>query len=499
MRSVRIRSRRLYPALALCLVVAAVSLAPALVRLAGGATPAAATGEIRPRDIPPGYHFPTPRREIDGWVAVQNVAAMRHHAWDIWAGMTASSGVVFRRQELPIWETWYSNDEVFTTPPKAAALAAGTTKRTAITHPLARPHQDEHVRRMAEAFKASGNSSAAQALEAAVAAGAAQQVVAFNKFDGPSGRFLMSAHKTPPQTGQRYLYTQQKDLNNLNASWSAATPIADRKIDEFPATAIDLKPVLWLIKKTGLTPVPLWQGTGPDAVKPGKGSATNPIPNDWLNCVLIDPQGHGKLRPATPAEVGRANADSALACDPKKYLYAPLSAMYSFEMSAAEVQAFNAANQGAPGLTAGPGDFAALVAMHVTSKEIVNWTWQTFWWDGGKNPPSDFPGSSTGITAQVKGPWRNYSMCVAYSMVVPANDPKGKPVVCFNPFLETSQVDGLQSNCMSCHGTARWPASNNPFYPQTYVPNGYIDFSSVQWFGGQTHNDFVWAINVNAQ
>jgi hypothetical protein len=411
--------------------------------------------------------------------------------------MSAPSGVVLRHQMLPIWETWYSNDEVFTTSTKATAMAAGTAPRITLTHPLARPHQRDHLLRMAAALKATAgaNSPAAKAVAAAIAAAAADQVVAFNKFDAASGNFLMTAHQTPPQTGKRYLYTQQNDLNNLNAAWAAATPIADRKIDEFPATAIDLKPVLWLVKQTGLSAVPLWQGTGAGAIKPG--TAVNPAPNDWLNCVLVDPLGKGPLRPATPAEVAKANPNSALSCDPKKYLYAPLSALYSFPMTAAEAVAYNNA-QGTPGVTAAAGDFAALVAMHVTSKEIVNWTWQTFWWDGGKNPPNNFPGSSAGMIAKVKGPWRNYSMCAAYSMVVPAKDPKGKPVVCFNPFLETSQVDGLQSNCMSCHGVARWPATNATAYPQTYVPNGYIDFGSATWFGGQTHNDFVWAIQGNA-
>ena len=27
-----------------------------------------------------------------------------------------------------------------------------------------------------------------------------------------------------------------------------------------------------------------------------------------------------------------------------------------------------------------PGDFAILVAMHVATREVPNWTWQTFWW-----------------------------------------------------------------------------------------------------------------------
>jgi hypothetical protein len=174
--------------------------------------------------------------------------------------------------------------------------------------------------------------------------------------------------------------------------------------------------------------------------------------------------------------------------------------MYGFKLTAQEATDFNSAQGGPPLPQAVAGDWAVLAAMHVTTKEIVNWTWQTFWWMGGKNPPNNFPGSNAGMTANVKGPWRNYATCVAYSMVVPFNDPKGKPVVCFNPFLETSPniPDGINSNCMSCHGTARWPGNNNGGYPATYLPNGYISFSDPKWFATQTRTDFAWAIPGNA-
>jgi hypothetical protein len=139
--------------------------------------------------------------------------------------------------------------------------------------------------------------------------------------------------------------------------------------------------------------------------------------------------------------------------------------------------------------------------MHVTTKEITNWTWTTFWWQNGKNPPNDFPGSVADMpdASKVKEPWRSYAMCISDSMVVPATDPKGKPVVCFNPYLETNQADGLNSNCMSCHAMARLPlaATANP-YPQTYLPNGFVDLADPSIFGGATKTDFVWAIPQSA-
>ena len=40
------------------------------------------------------------------------------------------------------------------------------------------------------------------------------------------------------------------------------------------------------------------------------------------------------------------------------------------------------------------------------------------------------------MTANVKGPWRNYASCSAYNQT--QGKTSTKMVVCFNPFLETS-------------------------------------------------------------
>ncbi|MCK9913689.1 hypothetical protein MXD81_31355 [Microbacteriaceae bacterium K1510] len=81
-------------------------------------------------------------------------------------------------------------------------------------------------------------------------------------------------------------------------------------------------------------------------------------------------------------------------------------------------------------------------------------------------------------------------------MVIPASDPNGKRVVCYNPFLETPLPEGIASNCMSCH--ARATRQNAP-YPATYTPNGWIDLSNPSVFSGRVKTDFVWAIPNSAQ
>ena len=140
----------------------------------------------------------------------------------------------------------------------------------------------------------------------------------------------------------------------------------NRAINEFPIRAIETKPVFRLVKAAGLTPQPLWQGPA-DAT-----NANNPTPATWKTCVLVDPAGGGDVRPATAAEIAAKLDVGRMACS--TYLYGPLSLFYSFKMSADEAAAFVRA-QGGPAVA---GDYAVLVAMHVNTKEIPFWAWQTF-------------------------------------------------------------------------------------------------------------------------
>jgi hypothetical protein len=112
-----------------------------------------------------------------------------------------------------------------------------------------------------------------------------------------------------------------------------------------------------------------------------------------------------------------------------------------------------------------------LVAMHVTGKEIPNWTWQSFWW--GDNPNDSLFGADRPAT--IPPPWNHYNMTVAYSMLTPSQGSN----IAYNPYLETSLSGtlpatgpwtGVTSNCMSCHrraavgyvGASRFFASYGP-------------------------------------
>jgi hypothetical protein len=432
----------------------------------------ASAQNITPEPIAlPASEFPKPSADLEALIARNDTVALRQHAWTLWSGLTADSSQSFNGRVLPIWETWLSETEAFASPGPLAIAAAAARPR--ILLPLAPPRQFQHA-------------APRSARPGAAAATPSQRLLAFVKMSPDSVSFLATPHETPAQSGQSYSYISESDFAQLNTAFDQShTAVKDRKIIDFPAPATDLKMVFMTVKPTGLTAVPLWNGAA-DSVDPSQ-----PTPDTWKTCVAVDP---------TNSQTGTASIN----CNGSRIQaeIVPLKAFYSVRIDAAEAATINSLSKLAGAAAVQAGDFHVLVTMHVTTKEITNWTWATFWWQNGKNPPNSFPGSIADMpdASKVKGPWRNYAMCISNSMVVPETDPKGKPVVCFNPYLETNQEDGLNSNCMSCHAMARMPiAATTPnVYPSTYLPNGFVDLADPSIFGGETKTDFVWAIQQSA-
>ncbi|PIC01420.1 hypothetical protein [Caulobacter sp. X] len=435
------------------------------------AKPLLAAATVTPVPLPTGPDYPAPPAVINGWIAAGDTTAIRGHAWSLWQAMATPSGQFFNGQQLPIWETWATSDDVFPgTPaalkaalrPRAATLAARLAQPRALRH-FRVPHQFHH-----------GLST-----KAALPFGNAA-VTAFNKFSPAAATFIDAPQPGPG--GGTYSYASAAGLAKLNASWPAGTTPEARGINEFPVEGVELKPVFSTVKATGLTIQPLWQGPAAST------NPNNPTPDTWTTCVLVAPTGVGAVRPATRAEI--ASAGPAGAC--KTFLYAPLSTFYAVRLSAAEAKEFATST----GRAVAEGDFAVLQAMHVSTKEIPFWTWQTFWWQPGADTPNGFPGSKQNQPASLGAPWNNYAACAAYSQTTTVDGSTMQ--VCFNPYLETSSgiPAGLTSNCMSCHGVAV-VGGKAPYPPNYNKPIAF--FTDPAYFTTRTtHTDFSWAV-ANAQ
>jgi hypothetical protein len=391
--------------------------------------------------------FPTPPNTIDGWVVNNNTDAMRTHAWSLWAGINYQG----TGQSWPVWETWYSDTDVAAGPP---TLNLALAQRVRPVHQFIRLRQFKH-----EAVR--------KGLTAAIDPN--EQVVGFNKFNLDYSQFVWQNHYENPTT-----------LGSVN-QWPAQTPAGARHIENFPYPAIGLKPVFQVLNGPthdtgngkGITVMPYWKGdltSGPS----NSSNPKNPTPGTWNQCVVV------KTGSAGPT-AGTKCKDGSM---PK--VIGP-GLFYNFVLSAQEAKDISQAQ----GVQAQQGDYAVLVAMHMTSRENFNWTWQTFWWNYGQTAPYGPP------PASVPAPFNNYAMCTAYSMTV-NNDPAKPNTLCYNPYLETSPgiPDGIHSDCMSCHHTASFGTNQQAGYPASYSPTSYIEpgfgNDNAQYFNCQTTTDFSW-------
>lgn len=234
-------------------------------------------------------------------------------------------------------------------------------------------------------------------------------------------------------------------LEAINAGFDAATPPAERQIAPFPRDSVVLKAIWAVVRGEGTTRLSVWDG-------PGDPVGAN-FPDGWPREVIVD-----------SASLGR---------------------FHHIRIDAAELPAVRAIDP-----SARVGDFLVLLALHLTTKEIPDWVWTTYWWH---DRPDDGP-FAAGRPAGLAGPWRNYLMDVSYSMESP-READGGPNVAFNPYFEVFPL-GARSNCAACHQGAVWtPTGAPPFLP---VRRGARAADDALFRSG-TRLDFMWSIATEAR
>jgi hypothetical protein len=444
-------------------------------------------------DLPPSTGFPVDENVLIGYVDAVDVRAMRAHAWALWAGLTAPSRSTWNGQRLPIFETWYSATEVFEDRYRQGPPAAGP-------------------RRFVLQFQVPRQLDVTRSTAATEGAG----VMSFVKLNEAAATFVWDNG-----------YYLRATLDGLQRRFDAtAAPPEQRQIKPFPRRAVALKPVYWLIKdgasaqsERGLTPLPYW-----DPTYPAPADGRSPHHLTWAKCVAVDPAGR-----YPPGSRQRVNCNGTVARPrPVEAEVVGLDRFYTYRLSDREqVQAARtfmrqlsagAAEQERlvtdPGQRPEIGDYIALMAMHVTTKEMDSWTFQTFWW----SPTPDTSPHADGRPAEIRGVWPNYLMCTAYSMVTPRTA-SGGPHVCFNPYLEADlgptkpftvgtrqypadPMAGTRSNCMHCHARAGWPAyvPGDPYSANLgrIFNEGYLA-PDDPYYARITRTDFLWSPVFHSQ
>lgn len=438
----------------------------------------------------PGYHFPESEATLLGWIATTNSADVNEsvaatekinlHGWGLWTALTMETSQYFEGQRLRVFETWPTPDEISSHPEwrNIAALSQRQRHRA----PL---------RRLAQ-FQ--GASHGGTPVAGSVEEGAVGRIVGFVKFDPTAADHILAQNLLNADT-----------LDSLLQGGAQQIPV-------FPSTALAIKSVFQIIKASDLVGgryygLKTWPGP-PDSLQSW-------APARWPGCVWIDLFGGGSGRGAVDQQ---AQADGSTRTDDTTY---PLSSLINYRLSASDAVALNLEK---PGTDARAGDYAILVAMHISGRELARWTWQTYWWT--PTPDTPLAPSSTVIASlrpvQLRGAARNYAMALAYTMLAPdqpyvGGENTGPTVYAYNPWIEArfgpidlpdsrpgydplgrpaSNNYGVQTNCMSCHAQATYNPNKRITAPR-FTGARYVDLIDPQYVG-TLQVDFLWSIPRNA-
>jgi hypothetical protein len=449
----------------------------------------ASSGQFHPVPLPDphvaGYKFPEDEDVIIGWVEKNNRNAIDLHAWGLWTALNQPSGQKYNDEELRVFETWYD--------PKWL-ISLGRGKGIRNPRPLDVLRQfDDSGQSLLIAVNPHATATSFVVVEPAV------------KYDPCASNFIVSNN----------LFSQSQLDKYLKSDHRTAIP-------DFPMAAISLKVGYVPIPSGQLTkgryfPLMAWPGPPPLSREGQVWRSRSFPPSEWGPCIWIDTKGSGNKG----GSVDRScNEDGSSQRAENTY---GVDQFINYHMTEEDAKLATAVLKAEnPDATAQfvKGDYVVLVAMHVTTREMVRWTWQTFWWTNLPDKPAAPSSASIAAArpAELKGDaLRHYAQCSAYEEVVPphrnsgAQSP-GESVYCYNPYLEakfpevklpeslpgitirngkkviTPNNVGVQTNCMSCHAMAKYPAQ-----PRRYTGTRPVD-QNDPIFKHSLRVDFLWSI-----
>lgn len=442
----------------------------------------------KPKDYSPveieTYTYPTDSTTINKWISNNNFKAMYKHSWYIWQHLTTP----LNNGKLE-YQTWSSPSQIID---KLNNSSTTTTKELLFK----KPSQFGHAKIKQKTFDDTDM----------------VEVVAYNK----------AAEKYA--INNKIFY-----LSSLKAMQTGKYS----KVPEFPAKGITIKPVYKIITQNklnnGIYTMAAWNGPEyKDSGYPEK---------DWGSCIHVNTSENNDTNPN-----GSLDYDCNVMTTENTYF---LNDFIHFKISKKQADSYNKEivqdldqklKNGKITLEkyaklleislSKKGDIALLVGMHVGTKEIKRWVWQTFWWSPTPLTPSapsstDIASSRHGI--KLNGAANHYAMGVVYSMLIPAQPyeggkSEGELVIAFNPYLEsgfgngtftgsTSYVYnrgnkintnlGVTTNCMTCHMAAAQDVINyNPNGSAPYFGDSYLGYKNPI-FEKRLKFDFAWSIQAN--
>ncbi len=427
-----------------------------------------------------GITFPEYPSVIYDWLKNEDTSSIAQHTWGIWSGLTSKTDQVYGGDTLLLFETWMGAHEIREILESDGNDISTYPYRKTSRTPLSIPTQLSHG---VPLENDRGSESLSNSVDRKF-----QRLVTVC-YSPPSAEFAINNRIFDPKVLLEY----KPENGEIGA------------MPSFPSNSINIKPTYFTVANKGTDPIvlPIWPGP-PDTIAKITGWDT------FWQYVFIDPTN------SQPANKIPVLADSMDATgETQKRATVNLNDFIYFYADSAMANQFNN-EQGSDSIS--PGDLAILVGMHVTTKEIQNWTWQTFFWaPDPQNPP--FPSSS--FTAghrlpktQLSSAAQHYAAVPVYNMVWPNQPINGgtntgvSPLIGYNPYLEAELnkftvydslnpkfIYGVRSNCMSCHSLAAYKFEGQSDF--RYSGDQYISRNS-SLFNGYVQLDFAWSVLAEA-
>lgn len=467
-------------------IIHAVGLSLGLLALSGCSGPEEAVEEeSTPEEvatayspIPAGYDWPADPAVLDSAVARGDRAAVRDHAWRLWAGINQPISETYR---LPVWWTWPTTTQLFETGRAEARVLADR-------------------RRPRPSFAAASH----QPCIAEICLPGPKYPVpsaTVSRFDLPGGTIKDGRHFQ--NNGDIMVATESysreaaRAIGRLGydrgAVYDSLLHDSVAVIPGLPREHVVTKHMYWPVKADTLTPLPVFDGVPEARWHVYNGYET------WNRFVAVDPRGGPEGRtvelqflfnvldsarrsiPTSTVEASTVSIDS--------FYHQRVDSTFWSQLDDYDRAMLDAASRWATDQPFEIGDFVVTVAMHINTKEISSWTLQSVWWH---DRPDEGPyAANRPDIPDARGPWRHYLITTAYG--IPEDD--GNLPMAYNPYIELAATHPVATNCRNCHMRAAWPR-NRAWYLQDPGPGPLADIHmSDSIFEGALLLDFQWVFS----
>lgn len=137
---------------------------------------------------------------------------------------------------------------------------------------------------------------------------------------------------------------------------------------------------------------------------------------------------------------------------------------------------------------ASPSYYLVLVGIHIASKEVPDWSWNTFWWT---NRPSKDASHAEGLPTTLPIQYKYFVMDT--TLTGAAGKPLQDSPSCFNPYLEGTKNGGISTNCAYCHSLAADRVGHD-LDPHILMGGKPPVFRAANELEGAVTTDFIWSI-----